>query len=76
MDAWFIFCIGNSLEYHLKEAVLSEELGCCMDDIALDYIPPSWPLVTQVFAVVRLFGELYRLAENIVSEILIIFAVC
>jgi len=69
MSAKFISRAGKFLQPHLKEAALSDELGCCMDDIVLDYIPRSWPLVTQMFAIAELFGGLYELAANPVSEL-------
>jgi len=71
LGVWFIALVGRLLEIHLKEAGVKNELGCCMDDITLDIIPPSWPLVTQVFVAVALFGDLYRVAQYPVSELLI-----
>jgi len=76
MGAWFIKLAGDLLELHLKEAAVSGELGCCMDDIMLDYIPSSWPLVTQVFAIECLFGGLYKVAESPVSADLISLILC
>ena len=67
--AWFFARVNSWLEIHLKEAAMSDELGRCMDDITLDYIPSSWPLVTQVFVAFALFGGLYRVAEHPVSEL-------
>jgi len=76
MGAEFIDRTGTFLELHLKEAELSEQRGCCMDDIALEYIPHTWPLVAQVFAIVKLFGGLYRVAEYPVSEIWLLLTLC
>ena len=71
MGARFIKHVGKLLDSHLKEAFLSEELGCCMDDSMLEYIPPRWPLVAQVFTVLCLFDGLYKKAKNSVSKLLV-----
>ena len=68
MGAEFINFTGAFLEAHLKEAAISEELGQCMDDVMLDSIPITWPLVTQLYLISQLFGGLYDLAESPVSE--------
>jgi len=67
MGAKFIGLVGKFLKSHLKEAIVTEELGRCMDDVMLDYIPPTWPLVTQMYLIVTLFGGLYTLAGSPVS---------
>ena len=77
--AQFIASAGRLLEIHLQGAVLSEELGRCMDDItldSLDYIPPGWTLVAQVCVAVWLFDSLYRKAKNPVSELFIPLNLC
>jgi len=71
MGTYFFLCVGQLLELHLKEAAVSKELDDCMDDITLDYVPSSWPLVTQVYVVVALFGSLYTVAKHSVSELYI-----
>ena len=76
MGARIIDRVGELLNFHLDEAAVTAELGCCMDDIMLDYIPPSWPLVTQVFTIVNLFGGLYKVAESPVSADLISITLC
>ena len=76
MGANFIARTGDLLDLHLKEAAVSAGLGCCMDDVLLDYIPSSWPLVTQVFAIDRLFGDIYTVAESPVSVDLISLTLC
>ena len=39
-------------------------------DVTLDSIPTAWPLVTQMFLISNLFGELYNLAlERPVSKV-------
>jgi len=70
MSAKFISRAGKFLQPHLENAAASEGLGHCMDDILLDYIPRSWPLVAQMFAIVQLLGGLYELAKRPVSELL------
>ena len=70
MSAQFIGCAGEFLESHLKEAAGFDELGRCMDDIMLEFIPHTWPLATQVFLIVRLYDGLYRLADNFVSGLM------
>jgi len=76
MGARFIARTGDFLDLHLEEAAISAELGCCMDDIMLDYIPSSWPLLIQVFTIVELFGVLYTVAESPVSANLISLTLC
>ena len=76
MGTEFIDRVGDVLELHLQEAAVSAELGCCMDDIMLDYIPSSWPLVTQLFTIINLFGGLYKFAESPVSADLISLTLC
>jgi len=71
MSADFIECVGRILDTHLKEATLSEELGQCMDDVMLDCIPATWPLVTQMLLISKLFSRLYNLAESPVSEVVL-----
>lgn len=39
-----------------------------MDDVMLDCIPHTWPLVTQLYLISKLLGGLYNVAENPVSE--------
>jgi len=67
MSATFIEYTGDFLKSHLKKAEVSERLGQCMDDVMLDYIPPTWPLITQMYLIVNLFDDLYRLAASSVS---------
>jgi len=69
MSAKFINWMGEFLGSHMKEALVSEELGRCMDDVMMEVIPPIWPLVTQIFIVVKLFDGLYQLADNPVSAL-------
>ena len=67
MSAYFIQSAGKFLRTHIEEAAVSEELGCCMDDVVLDVIPPTWPLVAQVYLIAKLFEGLYRSAGKAVS---------
>ena len=71
MGAWSIFRIGQFLAHQLKQAALSEKVGSCVDDIVLDFVPRTWPLVTQVFTAIHLFDPLYMAAGKPVSELLI-----
>ena len=76
MSAVFIQCTGKFLGSHLKEEAVSEELGQCIDDVMLEAIPPTWPLVAQVFTVVNLFEGLYDLAKNPVSAAVLSLTLC
>ena len=76
MGTWFLYRAGILQKYHLEKAALSEELSRCMDDITLDYVPSSWPLLAQVFVTVMMFDELYKAAESPVSELLISRTLC
>ena len=69
MNVRFIGRVGSFLKSHLNESVISEELGCCMDDIILDYIPPTWPVITQAYLIANLLDNIYDLAENPVSHL-------
>ena len=66
MSATFIEYTGDFLKSHLKKAEVSERLGQCMD-VNLDATPPTWPLVTQILVIVKLFDDLYKLAASSVS---------
>ena len=66
MGARFIEYRGDFLKSHLEKAEVSERLGRCMD-VNLDAIPPTWPLVTQMYLIVNLFDDLYKLAASSVS---------
>jgi len=76
ISAKIIERIGEFLESHLKEAAVSGELGRCMDDVILDVIPPTWPLIAQMFMIVTLFEGLYVLAENPVSALVRFLTLC
>jgi len=67
LNARFIAKAGSFLDSLLNEAAVSEELGICMDDIVLDVIPPTWPLVSQAFLTAQLLDGVYKLAETHVS---------
>jgi len=71
MSVQFIERLSDFLRPHLKEAALSEELGHCMDNVKLDAVPPTWPLVAQVYLVVKLFEGLYSLAGKPVCTLLL-----
>jgi len=66
MGAEFISRVGDFLSSHLEKAEVSERLGQCMD-VNLDATPPTWPLVTQILVIVKLFDDLYKLAASSVS---------
>jgi len=68
MSAMFIERAAQFLNYHLEAAAVSEGLGHCMDDVIMEVIPDTWPLVTQIFVIVKLFEGLYKLAESPVSK--------
>jgi len=76
MSAVFINRTGKFLESHLKKAAVSEELGWCMDDVMMEVIPRTWPLVTQIFIVAKLFEGLYKLADNPVSAPILPLTLC
>ena len=44
-----------------------------MDDIMMDSIPPTWPLVIQLYMVRTLYDGLYDLSGNPVSKIMTVF---
>ena len=67
----FIKHPSDFLETHLKEAAISEELGQCMNDVTLNNITHTWPLVTYLYLIHKLFGRLYNLAESSVSEVVL-----
>jgi len=67
MGGKFVQCAGNLLSSHLDKAAGSEALGRCMDDIMLDSVPPTWPLVTQAYLLGQ-FDDAYELAANIVCH--------
>jgi len=71
MSAEFIDYTRRFLSSHLKEASISEQLGRCMDDVMLEFIPPTWPLVAQAYFIANLLGGLYDLADNPVSGLLL-----
>ena len=71
-----IYYTGKFPESHLEKAGVSERLGRCMDDVKLDAIPSTWPLVTQMYLIVKLFGGLYKLAESSVSTFVLVFTLC
>ena len=72
----FIRQAGEFLKSALERAVVSEDLGRCMDDITLDSIPTTWPLVIQAFLIVRVLGSVYGLAERSVSDLVFEFMCC
>ena len=76
MSAEFIRRMGQFLESHLKGAAVSEELGWCMDDVILEVIPPTWPLVAQMYLIARLYDGLYKLSDNPVSVLVPFFTLC
>ena len=76
MSARFIEWAGDFLKYHLEKAEVSERLGRCMDDVMLDAIPSTWPLVTQILVVVKLFEGLYQIANTFVSAFVLVFTLC
>ena len=56
------------VESHCKEAAKGE-LGRCMDDIYLEHIPTSWPLLVQAFLVQNLYEGLYVISAEPVSRL-------
>jgi len=76
MSAKFIERVGRFLQSHLKLAAASEELGHCMDDVMLEVIPPTWPLFAQIHLIVALFDNLYALAKNSVSILVLALILC
>jgi len=76
MSAKFIDHVGGFLISHMKEAVVTEELGRCMDDVVLEAIPCSWPLVSQVYLTAKLFEGLYKLSGNPVSGQVLSLTLC
>ena len=63
-----IGCIYGILESHCKEAT-KEVLGRCMDDIYLEPIPISWPLLVHAYLVGSLLDGLYVMASEPVSDL-------
>jgi len=71
MSGSFIERASKFLTPHLEGAALSEELVCCMDDVTLDSIPTTWPLVTQTYLISKLLSGLYTLAKSSVSKVIL-----
>ena len=55
------------LSAHLKGASIKEELGVCVDNVCLDFIPPTWPFLFQTCMVGKLLDDVYPLLSNPVS---------
>jgi len=67
MGGKFVQCAGNFLGSHLEAAAGTAALGRCMDDVMLESVPPTWPLVTQVYLLGQ-FDDIYDMTSNIVSH--------
>jgi len=68
MSEWAIYYTPEFVGSHLGEATGGDELGRCIDDIVLETIPKTWPLLSQAYLVGQLFGNIYDLPPNIVSK--------
>ena len=76
LSGTFIRQAGEFLKSALERAGVSEALGRCMDDIMLDSIPTTWPLVTQALLIVRVLEGVYALAGYPVSDLVFEFMGC
>ena len=74
MGTGYIFCVNYFLERIITESPTGpalENLGRFMDNVTLDSIPLSLPLLIQVCLVGQLFNPLYTLAEHSVSSLVL-----